>query len=104
MDCEQDTHRGEVRDHRRAADAHERERDAGDRGDSHRHADVHEDLEEEREDDPARDDGREEIPCDGHDAEPSPEHEQIEREQDHGADKTALLGVTREREVGVRLG
>ncbi len=38
----------EVRDHRRAADRHERKRDAGHGRDAHRHADVDEDLEEER--------------------------------------------------------
>ena len=49
VDRLQDPERQEVRDHRRAADRDERQRDAGDRRDPHRHRAVHEHLEQEHE-------------------------------------------------------
>ena len=47
----EDADRHQIRDHRRAADAHEREWNSRDRSDSDRHPDVHERLEEQAEDD-----------------------------------------------------
>jgi hypothetical protein len=67
VDREQHAHRDEVRDHRRPADADERERDARDRRDPHRHADVHEDLEQERDDDSTGDDRAVRVARDRHD-------------------------------------
>ena len=61
VDRLQDPHRRQVRDHRRAADRDERQRDAGDRRDADRHADVDEDLEDEREHEPAGDDRAEQV-------------------------------------------
>ena len=75
-------------------------RDAGDRRDPHRHADVDEDLEEQRDDDAAGDDRRVEVARDRDDAQAAPEHEQVEREQERRADEAALLAVRREHEVG----
>ena len=103
MDREQHAHRREVRDHRGAADAHERQRDAGDRRDAHRHADVHEDLEEQRDDDAARDDGAVEVSRHGDDPERPPQDEQVEREQHRRPDEAPLLAVRREDEVGAVL-
>src|SRR5215211_3625282 len=85
VDREQDAHRGQVRDHRRAADADERQRDARDRRDPHRHTDVDADLEQERERDAAGDDRRERIARHRDDAQPTPDDEQVEAEQDRRA-------------------
>src|SRR3954470_20134364 len=104
VDREQHAHRREVGDHRRAADAHERQRDAGDRRNPHRHAHVDEDLEEQPDDDPAGDDRRIEITRDRDDAQRSPEHEEIEREEQRRADEAALLCEAGEDEVGLALG
>src|SRR5262245_5640469 len=49
VDSLEDPDRDKVRDHRRASDRHERERDAGDRSDADRHPDVDVDLEQEGE-------------------------------------------------------
>ena len=99
----QHPHRGEVRDHRRPADADERKWNAGDRRDPHRHADVDEQLEQERDHDAAGDHRGVEVARDRDNAQASPEHEQIEREQQRGADEAALLAERREDEVGVVL-
>ena len=61
-------------------------------GATHRHPDVDEDLEEQREDDAAGDDRRERIGCHRDDPHAAPEHEQVEQEQDRRADEAALLG------------
>ena len=94
----------EVADHRRSADGDERERDAGDRRDPDRHADVHEHLEEEREHDPRGDDRAEQVARARDDLEPAPDDEQVEQQQDRGAEETALLGERGEGEVGRVLG
>ena len=104
MDALEDADQDEVRHHRRAADRDERQRDARDRSDAHGHTYVHEDLEEEREHEPARDDGAVQVSGDGDDPQPPPDDEQVEQEQDRAADEAALLGERREREVGRVLG
>ena len=76
----------------------------GDRSDAHRHADVDEHLEEEREDDPARDDGAVEVSRDRDHPQAAPDDEQVEEQQDRGADEAALLGEGGEDEVGRVLG
>ena len=102
---QQHADRDQVRDHRRAADAHERKRDARDRRDADRHADVDEDLEEERDDDPARGDRREGVTRDRD--RPSA---RARRRAGRGSRSTAtptkpaLLGRRGEREVGRVLG
>ena len=96
--------RDEVRHHRRAADRDERQRDPRDGRDPHRHADVDEDLEEEREDDPSGDHRPVEVPRDGHHAEPAPDDEQVEEQEDRRAEEAALLGERREDEVRRVLG
>src|SRR5205085_68834 len=83
--------REQVGDHRRAADADERERDAGDRRDPDRHADVDEDLEQERADDPARGDRGERIARARDHLQASPDDEQVEQEQHGDAEEAALL-------------
>ena len=100
MDRLQDAHRDEVGHHRRAADRHERERDPRHGRDAHRHPDVDEHLEEEREDDPSRHDRTVEVSRDGDHPEAAPHHEQVEEQQDCGAEEAALLGERREHEVG----
>ena len=49
---------------------------------------------------PARDDRAVEIARTRHDLQPSPDDEQVEQEQDRGAEEAALLGERGEREVG----
>ena len=104
VDRLQHADRQQVRDHRGAAHADVGKRNAGDRRDTHRHADVHEELEEERDDDPARRDRPEVIAGHGHHLQASPHDEQVEQQQDRAAHEPALLGERREREVGVVLG
>ena len=82
----------------------EGQRDAGHRRDAHRHADVDEDLEQEREHDPARDDRAEGVPRDRDHAQAAPDDEQVEAEQDRRADEAALLRERGEDEVGRVLG
>ena len=93
--------RHEVADHRRAADRDERQRDARDRRDADRHADVDEDLEEEAEHDPGGEDGAEEVPRPGHDLEAPPDDEQVEEQEERRPEEAALLGEGGEGEVGV---
>ena len=104
VDRLQHADREQVRDHRRATDRDERERNAGDGRDAHRHADVDEHLEEEREDDPTGDDSSVEVSGDGDHAQAAPDDEEVEEQQDRGADEPALLGERREDEVGGMLG
>ena len=54
-----------------------------------------------REDDPAGDDRAEEVARAGDDLEPAPDDEQVEQQQERGAEEAALLGERGEREVGV---
>src|SRR5439155_5437330 len=68
----------EVGDHRRAADRDERQRDARDGCDPHRHPDVDEDLKQERDDDPAGDDRRKEVARNRDDSQRPPDDEQVE--------------------------
>ena len=79
-------------------------RDAGHRRDPDRHADVDEDLEQEREHDPAGDDRRERVSRGRDDLQPAPDDEQVEHQQEAGAEEAALLGERGEREVGRVLG
>ena len=104
VDRLQDPHRGQVGDHRRAADRDERQRDAGDRRHADRHADVDEHLEHEREHEPAGDDRAEQVRGARDDLQPAPDDEQVEQQQDRGAEEAALLGERGEREVGRVLG
>ena len=62
--------------------------------------DVDEHLEEEGEDDPAGDDRAVEVSGDRDDAQAAPHDEQVEQQQDRGADEPALLRERREDEVG----
>src|SRR3954452_3837762 len=103
VDAEEDPDSDEVRDHRRAADREERQRDARDRGNAHRHADIDEDLEQQREHEAAGDDRGERVPRERDDPHSTPHDEQVEPEQDRGADEAALLRQGREDEVGVML-
>jgi hypothetical protein len=100
---EKDPDRDQIRDHRRSSDADEREGIPVIR-DPHRHAEVDEDLEQQREHEPARDDRRERVARDRDDSQASPDHEQIEHEQDRRAEEATLLGERGEDEVRVMLG
>ena len=55
---------------------------------------------EEHEHDPARDDRAVEVARAGHDLQRPPDDEQVEQQQDRGAEEAALLGERGEREVG----
>ena len=92
MDSLQDADHQQVRDHRASSDGDERQRDPRHRRDTHRHADVDEDLEHEGEDEPACDDRAVQIARDGDHPEPTPDDEEVEQEQDRRADEAALLG------------
>ena len=53
---------------------------------------------------PPADDRPEQVAGDGDHAQPAPDDEQVEQEQDRGAEEPALLGERREDEVGGVLG
>src|SRR6059036_2652079 len=90
--------------HRRAAVAHERQRDAGDGHDPERHAHVDEDLEEQHADDTAGDQRSEQVLRDGEDAQRPPDEQGVEREDERGADEPEALTHHGEDEVRVVLG
>ena len=104
MNALQDADQHEVRHHRRAAHGHEWERNACHRRNAHRHTDVDEDLEEERDHQPASGDDAVEIARPGDDAETAPHDEEVEKEQDRASDEAPLLSQRREGEVGRMLG
>src|SRR6185436_13286796 len=91
-------------EHRRAAIAHERQRDAGDGHDPEGHADVDEDLEQDHADDSAGDQRSEQVLRDGENAQRPPDEQGVEREDERGSNEPEALPDHREDEVRVVFG
>src|SRR5918994_3844234 len=83
--------------------ADERQRDAGDRHEPHRHPYVHEDVEEEDGGDAGGDEDAEAIPGDGRDVEYPPDEDEEQPQEQDAPDETSPLGQVGEDKVGVVL-
>ena len=92
------------RDDRGAAVRHERQRDAGDRHDAHRHADVLEHLDREHREHADGEQRPEEIGRQQRDPPEPPREQSVEQQQRRAADEAEILADHGEDEVGVLLG